>query len=110
MRAPSRVYTRCAPPDNADLTERRNGKAESRVLAAVGVIRAPVLAERANPEAIEGSPRLLDEAVMRTRLSIAAVTGEGFRGSAFFPVTLKKVLWRRGSRQGGLKSQFCPNV
>ena len=95
MRAPARVYTRCAPPDNADLTDRRNGKAESRVLAAPGAIAAPVLVERANPEVIGGSPGLLEDAVMRTRFSIAAMTGEGIRGSAFCPVTLVGVVEAR---------------
>ena len=76
MRAPTRVYTRCAPPDSADLAERRNGKAGSKVLAAAGAIGAPLLAERANPRAI-GSPVLLDEVVVRTRLSIAVRLARG---------------------------------
>ena len=39
---------RCAPPESAAvLTERRNGKARSTMLAAKGAISSPVLAARA---------------------------------------------------------------
>ena len=76
------------PSRGADLTEGRNGHAKSIVLAAAGAICAPALAERANPGAID-SPGMLEEAVGRARLFLAAVALGGDWGSAICPVTLK---------------------
>ena len=38
IRGPTREQTRNAPPESADLTERRKGKAESIALAAAGAL------------------------------------------------------------------------
>ena len=52
------------------------------MLASAGVIGAPMLAERANLGSI-GSPRMLEMlVVVGARMSIAAVTVHGDRGSA----------------------------
>ena len=79
--------TRCAPPESADLTERRNGKAEFIALAGAGALLAPALAERAYPRAC--GPGLLDEAIGRAQFLGPAVALVGDWGSAIFPVTLK---------------------
>ena len=71
IRGPTR-QTRSAPPESADLTERRKGKAESIALAAAGALLAPALAERAYPRAI-GSPGLLVEAIGRAKFLGPAV-------------------------------------
>ena len=71
-RGPTR-QTRSAPPESADLTERRKGKAESIALAAAGALLAPALAERAYPRA--WSPGLLVEAVGRVKLLPAVARG-----------------------------------
>ena len=55
IRGPTREQTRSAPPESADLTERRKGKAKSIALAVAGALLAPAVAERAYPGAI-GSP------------------------------------------------------
>ena len=53
------------------MTERREGKAESIVLATARAIRAPALAKRAYPGAV-GSPGMLEDAVGRARTFLVA--------------------------------------
>ena len=92
MRVPTKEQTRCAPPESADLTERRNGKAKSEVLAAAVAVRAPVLAARAIPEAVYG-PGTLEEADRRGS-TFPAKTIDGFWGSAMLPGYFRKLMWR----------------
>ena len=58
------------------------------MLAALGAIYAPVLAARAILGAI-GSLGMLEDAVGRASIFLAAEISHGFWGSAMFPVTLK---------------------
>ena len=74
IRGPIREQTRCAPPDSADLTERRKGKAKTIALAVAGTLLAPALAERAYPRAI-GSPGLLVVTVGRAIFLPAVALG-----------------------------------
>ena len=57
------------------------------MLAAAGAICAPVLAARAIPGAI-GSPGILEDAVGRASIILAAVISDGFGGSAIALFTL----------------------
>ena len=62
-------------------SERRSGNAKSIVFAAIGGIGVPVLAERANPEAIGNHGMLEVMVVVRARVSIAPETSGGDWGS-----------------------------